>query len=112
MQRNNALAIVFGQTLRRKFPGINFYVPGDHDEFVLICYKWKLLSEKQILAVDCEIVQQCGFIIAYSPDGYISRGMSIEIEYAGEHGIPVIIVGRLDECGIRVINRQLQTFMR
>lgn len=112
MEHNNALAIMFGQALRRRFPGINFYVPGDHDEFVLICYRRQFLNEKQILEVDCVIVQRCSFVIAYSPDGYISKGMSIEIEYAGEHSIPVIIVAHLGEAGTDAINRQLQTFMR
>ena len=112
MRRNNDLAIMFGKALRRKIPGINFYVPGDHDEFVVIAYRKKYLSEKQILDVDCIIVHQCNFVIVYSPDGYLSRGMKVEIEYAGENGIPVIVVGMLDESGIASINRQLQNLMR
>ena len=109
MRHNNALAILFGQSLRRKFPGVNFYVPGDHDEFVLISYRKKYLDEKQILDVDCEIVQSCNFMIAFTPDGYLSRGMKIEIEYAGEHGIPVLIIHKLDKVGQNLINRQLST---
>lgn len=112
MRHNNALAIVFGQALRRKFPGVDFYVPGDHDEFVLIAYSRKFISEKQILDVDCEIVQGCNFVVAYSPDGYLSKGMKIEIEYAGEHGIPVIVIFKLDRTGVQLINRQLQKPMR
>ena len=112
MRHNNALAIVFGQALRRKFPGVDFYVPGDHDEFVLIAFLKKYLNEKQILDVDCEIVGECNFVVAYSPDSYLSRGMKIEIEYAGEHGIPVIVIFRLDTTGVQLINRQLQELMR
>ncbi len=112
MQHNNALAIVFGQALRRKFPGVDFYVPGDHDEFVLIAYLQKVLTEKQILDIDCEIVRRCCFVVAYSPDGYLSKGMKIEIEYACMYGIPVIIVSRLDKTGVDSINRQLQALMR
>lgn len=109
MKHNNALAILFGQSLRRKFPGVNFYVPGDHDEFVLISYRKKYLTEKQILDVDCDIVQSCNFMIAYSPDNYLSRGMKVEIEYAGEHGIPVVVIFKLDRAGENQINRQLST---
>ena len=112
MKHNNALAIVFGQALRRKFPGVDFYIPGDHDEFILIAYRKEYLDEKQILDVDCEIVQGCNFVLAYSPDGYLSKGMKIEIEYAGENGIPVIIVSKLDERGQNSINRQFQDLMR
>lgn len=112
MRRNNDLAIMFGQALRRKFPGVDFYVPGDHDEFVLIAYSWGLLTEKQILDVDCEIVHGCHFVIAYSPDGYLSKGMKIEIEYANMNGIPVIEVAHLGEAGTAAINQQLRNFMR
>ena len=112
MEHNNDLAIDFGGALRDEFPTIDFYVPGDHDEFVLISYLQKYLTEEQILAVDCVIVRRCYFVIAYSPDGFLSKGMRIEIEDAGKAGIPVIIVAQLDEQGIEAINRQLDSFMR
>lgn len=112
MQHNNALAIVFGQALRRKFPGVDFYVPGDHDEFILIAYLQKVLGEKQILDIDCVIVRRCCFVIAYSPDGYLSKGMKIEIEDACMNGIPVIVVSQLDKTGVDSIKRQLQALMR
>ncbi len=112
MRHNNDLAIIFGRSLRRRWPGVEFYVPGDHDEFVIIAYRAKYITEKQILVVDCEIVQGCNFMIAFSPDNYLSRGMKVEIEYANENGIPVIIVGKLNESGIASINRQLQELMR
>ena len=112
MRRNNNLAIIFGQALRRKFPGVNFYVPGDHDEFVIIAFWKKYVTEEQILDVDCEIVKRSHFVIAYSPDGYLSRGMKIEIEYANVNSIPVIEVARLDDVGISAINRQIHDFMR
>jgi hypothetical protein len=112
MRCNNDLAIIFGKALRRKFPGINFYVPGDHDEFVLIAYKEMYLNEKQILDIDCKIVQQCAFVIAFSPDGYLSRGMKVEIEYAGENGIPVIIIPKLGKKEENIINRQIRELTR
>lgn len=113
MRRNVNLAIMFGQSLRRKFPGIYFYVPGDH-EFppVANLLRRKYITTKQILAVDCEIVQGCSFVIAYSPDGYLSSGMNVEIEDAGENGIPVIMVSGLNKSGVIAINRQIKSFMR
>lgn len=112
MQHNNNLAILFGQTLRRKFPKIDFYIPGDHDEFVLIAYQNKYLDEKQILDVDCKIISRCAFMIAYSPDGFLSKGMKIEIEYAETNGIPMIVIFKLDKTGENLINRQLQDLKR
>ena len=113
-QRHNVnLAVIFGQTLRRKFPRIDFYVPGDH-EFppVGMLLQKKYITVRQILDVDCGIVQQCAFVIAWSPDGYLSSGMKKEIEYAGENGIPVIMILKLDRTGMNLINRQIQELKR
>ena len=109
MQANVNLAVIFGQTLRRKFPGIDFYVPGDH-EFPPIgnLLRKKYITVGQILEIDCDIVRQCAFVVVFSPDGHLSRGMKIEIEYAGENGIPVIVIFKLDRTGTNLINRQIQ----
>lgn len=112
MQKNNTKAILFGQALRRKFLGVDFYVPADHDEFVLLAYLRGYLTEKQILDVDCVIVQKCSFVVAYSPNGYLSAGMKKEIEMAGINNIPVIIIFQLDRNGINLINRQFQELKR
>lgn len=90
MAANNQKAIEFGRLLADEFPMIDFYVPGEHDEFVLIAYRWGLITEKQILDVDCEIVSRCNFLIAFAPDDYISKGMQIEIDHAVFNSIPVI----------------------
>ena len=113
MQHNVTLAIMFGQTLRRKFPRVDFYVPGDH-EFPPIgnLLRKKYITVEQILEIDCDIVRQCAFVIAYAPDSYLSRGMKKEIEYAGENGIPIIVIFRLDRTGENLINRQIQELMR
>lgn len=110
MKANNKLAIDFGLALRHEFPRVNFYVPGEHDEFVLIAYYKKYLSEYQILDVDCDIVQRCHFVLAFSPDGYLSRGMKVEIEYAGTNGIPVIVIPDLRDASKAILNRQILNF--
>lgn len=91
MEANNQKAIDFGKQLATEFPNIDFYVPGEHDEFVLIAYQKGYLTEKQILGVDCDIVSRCNFLVVLSPDDYISKGMKIEIDYAVENNIPVIV---------------------
>lgn len=90
MEANNQKAIGFGRQLANEFPNIDFYIPGSHDEFVLIAYRWGLLTEKQILDIDCEIVSRCNFLIVYSPDDYVSKGMQIEVDYCVLNKIPVI----------------------
>ena len=92
-------------TFAKEFPNIDFYVPGEHDEFVLIAYRWGVLTEKQILDIDCEIVSRCSFLVVFAPDDYISKGMQIEVDYCVFNKIPVIsaIDGSYDEYVKRII---------
>ena len=113
IQRNVTLAILFGQALRREFPNIDFYVPGDHEyPPVGNLLEKGYVTIDQVLAVDCDILKNCNFVVAFSPNGYLSKGMKKEIEYAEENGIPVIIVSKLYKSGIASINRQIQESMR
>lgn len=109
---NNNLAIEFGKRLKEVFPFVDFYIPGEHDEFVSLAYLKKYLSEYQILDIDCEIVQKCHFVLAYSPDEYLSKGMKVEIKYAIENGIPVFQIPNLSSGSVGIINRQLLKFTR
>jgi len=84
-------AIIFGKQLIKEFPNIDFYIPGEHDEFVLIAFDKKYLTGEQILDVDCDIVSKCNFLVVFAPDDYISKGMQIEIDYAVDNNIPVIV---------------------
>lgn len=81
MEVNNQKAIAFGKFIREAFPAIEWYIPGDHDEFVLYAYLKKYINEKQILDIDCAIIDTCNFMLIYSPDDHISRGMQIEIDH-------------------------------
>jgi hypothetical protein len=110
MEVNNKKAIEFGKKLRSRILEVDFYVPGDHDEFVTLAFLAKYITEEQILKVDCEIVQRCCFLVAYAPDQYISKGMGIEIDFAYRNGIPVVYIW--DENDLRPIEMQLQRFMR
>ena len=117
MEANNQKAIKFGRLLANEFPNVGFYVPGEHDEFVLIAYRWGVLTEKQILDIDCEIVSRCGFLIAYAPDDYVSKGMQIEIDHCVFNKIPVIsaVDGSYDEYVKRIlyaINCYLTSMLR
>jgi len=84
-------AIDFGKLLYKEFPNIDFYIPGEHDEFVIIADRKGYLTIEQILDIDCEIISRCNFLVVLSPDDYISKGMRIEIDYAVANDIPVIV---------------------
>ena len=117
MEANNQKAIGFGRQLAEGFPNINFYIPGEHDEFVLIAYQKGDLTETQILDIDCDIVSRCNFLVVYSPDDYISKGMQIEIDHAVFNSILVIsaIDGSYEEYFNRIvyaINCHLTSMLR
>ena len=96
MRANNLKAIACGRELRGEFGSqLDLYVPGEHDEFVLIAYLNKYLTEKQILDVDCEIIEKCEAVIVANWEGALSGGMKIEVEYADEHDIPVFMLNNL-----------------
>ena len=117
MEANNQKAIKFGKQLAKEFSNIKFYIPGEHDEFVLIAYQKGDLTETQILDIDCDIVSRCNFLVVYSPDDYVSKGMQIEIDHAVFNNIPVIsaIDGTYEEYYKRIvyaINCHLTSMLR
>ena len=83
-------AILFGNKLRKEFPNVDFYIPGEHHEIDTIAYRKGYMIEEQILDIDCEIVSRCNFLIVYSPDDYVSKGMQIEADHCVLNKIPVI----------------------
>ena len=110
-------AILFGKQLAKEFPNIDFYIPGKHEIFVIIALEKDYLTLEQVLDIDCSIVSQCNFIVVFSPDDYISKGMQIEIDHAVYSNIPVIsaIDGSYEEYYKRIvyaINCHLTSMLR
>jgi len=68
---------------------VEFYVPGEHDEFVMLAYNHGYLDETQILDIDCVIIDRCDLVLVYNEE-QISHGMQVEIDYARGHGMPVL----------------------
>ena len=93
MAENNRIAHEAVCSMRLIMPEIEFYVPGEHDEIISILYNGGKLKEEDILWADCELIKQtCKVLLAFTPDGFISGGMNIEIRFADEHSIPVYVV--------------------
>jgi len=82
MEANNRRAIEFAAQVRAEFPGLDLYVPAEHDEFVIEAYEMAYLAESDILAIDVRLVQKRDMLITYAPESHISNGMRIEIEAA------------------------------
>lgn len=92
MEENNNKAMEFAKLLRKQFTTIDFYIPAEHDEFVLEAYTHKRITENEILETDCNIIAKCNFMIVYSPDNYISHGMQYEVHFATDNNIPLFYI--------------------
>jgi len=59
MEGNCKKAHKAAERLRKVFPEVNFFVPGENDWVLQILYSRKRLSVKDILDADFEILKQC-----------------------------------------------------
>ena len=94
MEINCKKAQAFAAQFRLLFPQVELYVPGESDEFVQKAYRMGVLTEEEILDVDCALVGDRDFLLVYTPEGYTSRGMQIEIRFADAKKIPMAFVPR------------------
>ena len=97
MQQNCNKAIAFGKLLQERF-GDCIYIPAEHEDFVGRAYEHKILTENEILGVDCLIIKDKDILAVYAPDQYISHGMMVEICFAQSRKIPVYFL--FDESDI------------
>ncbi len=97
MAENNVKAHEAAVLMRCVLPEVHLYVPGEHDEIIVFLFQDGRLSEEDILWADCQIISNCGILIAWSPDQFISTGMGIEIAFAKAHGIPVYVIHDVEE---------------
>jgi len=107
MAANNEAAIAFGTELRGHFPeDIDLYVPGDHDEFVSIAFQEGIMTDTQILNVDCHIIDERDVVLAWIPDQHVSNGMLVEAVHAVKTGRPVLLAKTIDQA-VELINVEL-----
>lgn len=92
MAENNKLAHLAAVLIRCVLPEVHLYVPGEHDEVISLLYQSGRISEEAILWADCSIIETCKLLLAWAPDGYVSRGMEVEIDWAIDREIKVIMV--------------------
>ena len=92
------------------FPKMELYVPADHDEFVQIAFDKEYINEKQILDVDCDIINTCSLLIACGCHTQ-SRGMQVEIQYAKDNGIPVYYMPAISDSTIGSLKYTLKLIL-
>ncbi len=90
--KNCADATRIANVLRTLFPKLELYVPAEHETFIQIAYDLGCLSEKEILDVDCKIIDRQDGVLFYVPEGdELQGGRKIEFDHAVAMNYPVCI---------------------
>jgi len=87
---NMQLAVDFARLLRVAFPSVEFYVPAEHNEFVMEAYFKHHLSEDAVLDTDIIILKKRDVVVVFAPEAHISGGMKREMDAAVKAGIPTV----------------------
>jgi nucleoside 2-deoxyribosyltransferase len=87
--------------IKGRFPNLDMYVPANAEAFVYQTYSRGLLTDTQILDIDCHILSGCDGVIAYDFD--TSKGVEVEVKYAIDHGIPVFRFKEINQESINGI---------
>lgn len=95
--KNMQLAIDFAKQLRAAYPSVEFYVPAEHNEFVMTAFFEHNLSEDVVLKTDIIILKKRNAVILFAPQKYISGGMKREAGGATEAGIPIVYMEGQDD---------------
>lgn len=97
--QNCKTAIEIAKILRRSVKKLNLYVPAENETFVKLAYDLGHLSEKQILDIDCKIIDQMDAVIVYVPQGdELQGGRMVEYHHATAIAKPVVIFHEISEA--------------
>jgi len=108
MKVNCDKAILIANMIRNVLPSIEVYVPAEHEDFVHTAYQKHYVTEKQILDVDCTIIDGCDGVIIYVPEGdELQGGRKVEHDYAISKK-PVFIFENVE----KIINRLANYLLR
>jgi hypothetical protein len=79
---------------------LSFYIPAEHEDFVQIAYRDKIICEEKILEVDCKIItERCDACIVYVPYWDILQGgRETEWKHCIDTDVPVCIFSRATEA--------------
>lgn len=98
MRQNCEKAILIANVLRATFPSIEIYCPAEHEDFVGVAFHNRYLTEKQVLEIDCRIIDSCEGVIIYVPEGdTLQGGRLIEFNHTTMRGKAVLVFAEVDE---------------
>jgi len=110
MERNCSSALEAAIWIRDNIPELDLYVPAEHEDFVYISYKDEYLTEKEILEIDCKILEKRDFLIVHELNGWLGGGIGVEIAHAKKTGKIIFYISSLDVAtlsALRVIVKDL-----
>ena len=109
MKENCDKAILLANTIRKIIPSIELYVPAEHEDFVELAYHHGYLTEKQLLEIDCLIINDCEGVITHIPEGdELQGGRLVEYNHTVKQNKPIYLfadVGQVIEYLARYIMR-------
>lgn len=82
-------------------PHLDLYVPGAAEDFVVLTFTKGLLTDEQIIEIDCEILEKRDGLLVYTFDK--STGVDKEIKKAKELGKPIYTFTELNSRVIEEI---------
>jgi hypothetical protein len=96
MDKNIIIGKEIGLRLRDLFGNVlNLYIPHLQDEVIQILWRGKIISSKNILEADCDIVRQSDILFVYTKLG-TSPGMQDEIDAATKSRKHIVYFERFD----------------
>ncbi len=97
--KNCADAIRVADKLRAEFPKLTLYVPAEHEIFIQIAYDSGHLNEKEILDIDCKIIDSMDGVLFYVPEhDWLQGGRLIEYRHAVATKKPLVIFHNVSEA--------------
>ncbi len=112
MKKNCDKAMEAVVWLRDNIPVLDLYVPAEHEDFVLICYEDKYLTEEQILEVDCKILQKRDLLIVNVVDDWLGGGIAVEIADAKRTGKLIFYLTTNDIANLAALRVIVKDYLR
>ena len=99
LKENLKRAIEIANQIREACPWLDLYVPAEHEDFVRKAFDKKYITEKQILDVDCDILDECDNIIIFIPEGdELQGGRLVEHDHAIDNCMPLGTFSQVDDA--------------
>lgn len=109
LNTNCTSAILMAGAIMKELDWVDFYVPAEHEDFVQKAYDAGYITEEEILAIDCKIIDDCdACAVSVSGDEYwglsdndrdcLQGGRLIEYDHCIATNKPVLLFCDADDA--------------